>query len=76
MEDAVGDGVVGGLREVDAVPVGVRRRVLAHAGPPHAAARLRVEVVRAPAAAARLQRPVLEPCNRQQARAKSAEFNR
>lgn len=63
VEDAVGDGVVGGLRQVHAVPVGVRRRVRAHAGPPHAAARLRVEVVRPAAAAARPQRPLREPCN-------------
>lgn len=62
IEDAVGDGVVAGLRQVDAVPVGVRRRVRAHAGAPHAAARLRVEVVRPSAAAARPQRPVPEPC--------------
>lgn len=65
IEDAVGDGVVAGLRQVDAVPVGVRRRVRAHAGAPHAAARLRVEVVRPSAAAARPQRPVPEPCRRQ-----------
>ena len=63
MEDAVGDGVVGGLRQVHAVPVGVRRRVRAHGGSPDAAARLRVEVVWPAAAAARLQRALLEPCN-------------
>ena len=62
VEDAVGDGVVGGLRQVHAVPVGVRRRVRAHAGAPHAAARLRVEVVWPTAAAARPQWPLCKPC--------------
>lgn len=62
IEDAVGDGVVSGLRQVHAVPVGVRRRVRAHAGASHAAARLRVEVVWPAAAAARTQRTLSEPC--------------
>jgi hypothetical protein len=54
--------VVGSLRQVHAVPVGVCRRVRAHARPPHAAARLRVEVVRTAAATARPQRTLCEPC--------------
>jgi hypothetical protein len=63
VEDAVGDGVVGGLRQVDAVPVRVRRRVRAHAGSAYAAARYGVEVVWPAAATARLQRPFSETCS-------------
>ena len=74
VEDAVGDGVVGGLRQVHAVPVGVRRRVRAHARPPHAAARLRVEVVRPAAAAARPQRTLREPCMQRAVSEKQGQF--
>lgn len=74
IEDAVGDRVVGGLRQVNAVPVGVRRRVRAHAGAPHAAARLRVEVVWPAAAATRPQWPLSEPCIQRAVSEQKCEF--
>ena len=65
LEPAVGDGAVGRLREVDAVPDEVVARVGAGAGPGHAAPRLVVVVVLAlPAGAAADLQPVLEPCSK------------
>ena len=64
LEPAVGDGAVGRLREVDAVPDEVVAGVGAGAGTGHAAPRLVVVVVLAltAGAAAHLQ-AVLEPCS-------------
>jgi len=65
LEPAVGDGAVGRLGEVDAVPDEVVARVGAGAGPGHAAPRLVVVVVLAlPAGAAADLQPVLEPCSK------------
>lgn len=62
-EPAVGDGAVGRLREVDAVPDEVVGRVSAGAGSGHAAPRLVVVVVLAlPAGTAADLEAILEPC--------------
>jgi hypothetical protein len=62
VEPAVGDLLVRGLGEVDAVPAEVRRRVGAGVGARHAAPRAVLVVVLAAAgAAARLERRA-EPC--------------
>lgn len=64
LEPAVGNGAVGRLGEVDAVPDEVVARVGAGAGPGHAAPRLVVVAVLAlPAGAAADLEAVLEPCN-------------
>lgn len=64
LEPAIGDGVVGGLGEVDAVPDEVVGRVGAGAGPGHAAPRLVVVVVRPlPSRPAAHLQPVFQPCH-------------
>jgi len=63
LEPAIGDGAVGRLGEVDAVPDEVVAWVGAGAGPGHAAPRTVVVVVLAlPAGTAADLQPVLEPC--------------
>jgi hypothetical protein len=62
VEPAVGDLLVGGLGEVDAVPAEVRRRAGARGRARHAAPRaVLVVVLAAPRAAARLEHRA-EPC--------------
>ena len=63
VEPSVGDGPVGGVGEVDAIPDQVLLRVAAGAGPGHAAPRPVVVVVAALAAgAAAHSQPVLQAC--------------
>ena len=62
LEPPVGDGAVGRLGEVDAVPDEVVLGVGACARPGHAAPRLVVVVLALPASAAAHLQPVLQPC--------------